>query len=857
MMSFTSRPGRFPVGLPLGLLAALGLIEWSLRGGYGLFPGWLGPVGAGGAALFGLAGRRWQRSPCKQGWGEELRLGLLPLLAVACYRPFLHPGFFGGTDAQSYVNGLADTLQQARSGVFPVLVGQTEFMFQGVIHPLRTAPWLHHLGLLLDLITLHRLEAVAILHACVLVNAIFLSLVAYACLVRLEGRTRWAAWGFAVVYVSAPVTAGFVYAQEMYMTFLAMAWLPVVIFANLRVARQEGTGDWIRLSAALVVVWFCHAPVGLWATLSTGLFQVLRMGPRMPPEMPRRAGMAAAAFAVLGAGYFWAVLEASQSTEEMAPQAGLSPVVVLALGLACVVRYLGGGSFGWALGAGTGAVVGGWLEPRPGIALGVALVVGMSWSWLSRWRPGLGKCSSPVRILAVLVAGALAGWLATGGGPVVAHALLRPMFPQNLLPVSSAANLPGDLQLGYPLLVAILGGGWWLLRSPQREGQVLGSLAILGLLLVYPVPGLTPALLETVPRFVRELSSASLWQRYLPLVAATGMFAGYLAFAGAWARSGPLRRAMLGFVLATACTWSLAQAERFVHRGQAAIADSARFPGAERPENVRQYAYIFAGMPASPYLVNGVMDHHLESRLLRLTEPAEELEPIVPATVGPWQVVRAEPDPTDPRWLNLAPGFELAPGERRLLHFRFSTGTYAGVLVLSGPAGWYREYQLPSAGFGLKSFGVAPGRPKSIEVWNAGIESLPVTWRFLQHEPGTSTAGAVFAEVAMQRVELDHLKVRTHGLVPFRAEVDASEDAWLESPRRYLPGYVAEVDGRATGVAESPNHHVMVRVPAGRSSVEIRYRGTVGLHVAWCLSLIAWAAFAFLGLRREAGPEPS
>ena len=75
------------------------------------------------------------------------------MLAVWLYRPFLDAGFFGGVDARSYGYTMIDVLRQARAGVFPVLVGQTEFMFNGTIHPIRTAPYHHYLGILLDRIT--------------------------------------------------------------------------------------------------------------------------------------------------------------------------------------------------------------------------------------------------------------------------------------------------------------------------------------------------------------------------------------------------------------------------------------------------------------------------------------------------------------------------------------------------------------------------------------------------------------------------------------------------------------------------------------------------------------------------------
>src|SRR5271157_6442441 len=68
---------------------------------------------------------------------------VLILFAAGVYaaRPFLRGTNVGTGEGYNYSLSVADAVTQARSGNFPALVGQTEFAFNGRVHPLRTAPW--------------------------------------------------------------------------------------------------------------------------------------------------------------------------------------------------------------------------------------------------------------------------------------------------------------------------------------------------------------------------------------------------------------------------------------------------------------------------------------------------------------------------------------------------------------------------------------------------------------------------------------------------------------------------------------------------------------------------------------------
>jgi hypothetical protein len=95
--------------------------------------------------------------------------------------------------------------------------------------------------------------------------------------------------------------------------------------------------------------------------------------------------------------------------------------------------------------------------------------------------------------------------------------------------------------------------------------------------------------------------------------------------------------------------------------------------------------------------------------------------------------------------------------------------------------------------------------------------------------------------------------------VPFQVKVRASGPALLETPRMYLPGYRASVDGSPVGVTRSEDGLVVVPVPPGTHVVTVWLSPPTPLIVSYWLAGAAWAAILLLtalrGVRslREAG----
>jgi hypothetical protein len=128
---------------------------------------------------------------------EPVRLASLVLGAVWVFHPFLTAQMLGGLDAHWYGHIMVDALQQAHAGVWPVFVGQGEMMFNGAVHPFRTAPYHHHFGIVLDALTLRTLTPLAVQHLTVIVTAVWGATLTYLCLTALAPTRRWLAWALA------------------------------------------------------------------------------------------------------------------------------------------------------------------------------------------------------------------------------------------------------------------------------------------------------------------------------------------------------------------------------------------------------------------------------------------------------------------------------------------------------------------------------------------------------------------------------------------------------------------------------------------------------------------------------------
>ncbi|HVT73225.1 MAG TPA: hypothetical protein VHD61_08820 [Lacunisphaera sp.] len=382
------------------------------------------------------------------------------------------------------------------------------------------------------------------------------------------------------------------------------------------------------------------------------------------------------------------------------------------------------------------------------------------------------------------------------------------------------------IQLGATLWVLFLAVAFVTLRR-RRPGALL-LLGLITLLLAYliPLPPLAGPLWRLLPD---RLLAMTPWpaQRLCPvigagiLVAAAGMLREMSPAAG---------RGICGLLIA-GLAYNAAELHALQHRAGLARLAPAAAGASLLPDNAELTRYAYALFDEPPdYFTNGWADPEFETRVLG---PDRE---IAQDNAG---AVRAGTPAVPPVTIAGAAGLDLAGAGEYLLDFEFTDHDSAGELTLQAGA-IVRRYALPRSG-GPLAFGSAPGCARAIPLRvPAGGIHLTVA----STVPGVS--------LRARPVDRSTLPVRLEGLMPFTAAVRAAAGGYLETPRVFIAGYQATVNGARAEVRSSPNGLVMVPIPAGESRVVVSYPGPVALRLAWLLSLGALAACPWLLARTGA-----
>ena len=188
------------------------------------------------------------------------------------------------------------------------------------------------------------------------------------------------------------------------------------------------------------------------------------------------------------------------------------------------------------------------------------------------------------------------------------------------------------------------------------------------------------------------------------------------------------------------------------------------------------------------------------------------------------------------------PPVRLASKQVYFARFQFKDPEINGTLQLLGKF-IYREYELPLSGAPM-AFGTRPDSRDGFTLWTTGPEADEVQVRFYA-QPGRPPNGNL-GTLELLSLNPNRLPLQTLSVNPFRVAVRSTADSWLETPKIFIDGYQARVDGRAAPVMRSPDGLAMVPVPAGLSRVDLSYVGPPALHVAFGITLLSW--IAVLGL---------
>lgn len=214
---------------------------------------------------------------------RSLEIGWIWLLGLAglwLCEPLLNAQSTGGGDAQWYALVMADAIAQWRAGMFPPLVGQSIYAFSGSSFPGCFAPYFQLTGIAIDVLTGGLLSPFAIKHATAMFSIIGGIFSAYGVLRALVPRQRSGPGLLALIYGASPAWLGALYSMDMYMTTMALPWLPLVIFGCVRTFIKLDFTTMLWLVAPLSIVWYAHPPVALWMTLAAVASQFFRLATR-------------------------------------------------------------------------------------------------------------------------------------------------------------------------------------------------------------------------------------------------------------------------------------------------------------------------------------------------------------------------------------------------------------------------------------------------------------------------------------------------------------------------------------------------------------------------------------------------
>jgi hypothetical protein len=684
--------------------------------------------------------------------GETARWILLLLAALLLTLPYARPVRVGAGDAQDYAEHIADFIAQARHGVFPVLVGQSEFASNGAFNPLRTAPYLQYAGGALDALTWGALNPFAVQNLLVILSLCGAGLSCYAFLRRLSVRREWLCLVLALLYITSPGILATIYAGDMVPTWLTLPYLPLYTYVLVRIAEIGISGPRLfSMAAVLALLWYIHAPIAMWLSFIALPVVIVRLA------METRAARCRSLLLASGALLLFGILAAY----EFISVSELSLPAMTAKDLA--------------------------------MFRGPNIYDNLRMGWTGFLRPASGDGS----------------------------------------------QLIADLQLSLPLWTClILGLIAWLRRGWGLRTLLIASGGLF--LLLVPVSALVGWTWWRMPAWVDQITDQWPMQRFYPILSSFAPFAGLLALGTAPPQRAWRRRADV-LILAAGCIWCGYESCKFLHRGfRVALPADLSHLMIEKGNAV--FALYSVGMlgdrPKSFSFLP--VSSEMQLRLLDLGGSRvrqSNLQSLLDGQAGGRRLSAPQFVLEDAsQSAELKAPLVLPPGRNCLLTLNFSGSPPLGTLVVTGRDVW-REYPLPESASSSAAVGAStPGSTLALTVPDSGGDSLAM--RFIPAKG--SGRLTTFARLSAVSYDSEVLPFHVVDHSPLRIRTEAAEAGWLETPRIFIAGYRATVDGVRARIRRSSEGLVEVGVPAGISMVELDYPGSRLLRASFWTSFCGW-----------------
>lgn len=695
---------------------------------------------------------------------EGLRFGAAQCVALYAIHPYIRSGLVGAGDAKSYSMIIADFLEQWRSGIFPVFIGQSQFSLNGGFQLIRNAPYFPHLAWFLNLLSIGTLNVFALQNLTILTSMLGAILSCYAALRISLSNGRWLALGLASLYGLCPGALAPLYAGDMFPTFMTLPFIPWLVLGLEQCSiLPNRIWPWALQAAALAAIWLAHPPVAAWATLP----------------------------AILGTT--WIFLR--ERKWEVSGRI-----------------FFGLGVF---------------------LALSGYLFVSVS----SLQLPGFQRADA----------------LSSIDGKIT---VLRHNWMGGLLPVSwEGKRLLSDIQLGYGLwgclLLALVG----VYRG--KSGRLLLVCFSIVLLFAWPVPIISELTWRGLPSMMLIVTTTWPMERLYVVLDALAVFIIASAFSR-YSSRGRWQKISVAMLVLIACSWSISESLKFI-RGKGARGSSERdSEEMHLPENItlsRSHSYEYLGVPA--YYSNGHMDPRLETRLL-------DIQTWRPIADGSTYMPDSEREYSQPRSFVLQhrvndafpQTFHIGSGAAYILRFDFIVHHPKGEFqMLGGSLNDY--YSLPESGES-KAFGSGPNDEHTLILENSSTMPEDISFRFVGRVGADD--GDVFARVTAEPTDEKDRSIEVISLTPFRVHVSSDHDNYLETPKLFVSGYRALVDGTEAPLVKTPNGLAAVLLTEGKHDVTLRYFGSQTLRWSYRCTAVSWVLFlgviSAYALRGEAVFDP-
>ena len=423
----------------------------------------------------------------------------------------------------------------------------------------------------------------------------------------------------------------------------------------------------------------------------------------------------------------------------------------------------------------------------------------------------------------------------------------------------AGTDLIRNLQLSPALWIAMILGLVSLRHHGRATGPLIAGCSFL-LLLLLPLDAIAGKLWSVLPEPIINMTDQWPMQRFYLILSALVPFICLMAWPRSDTSSSHRRGKLLLLILGGAVLFSVIDTRKFIARGNAISSSPEMSQRRMRPENVvlSNYSYEYYGrLPraftngtVSPWMQNRLLNRGtltpIDLNLLAVDPPAAPAQPGLPKPVTR---TRHRFIATDYGGYYVPP-LKLEPNQAYFLRFLFAEKHARGTLQLLGQH-IYREYPLPMAGQD-HAFGMGALQRNGFSLWTTANTSDQVEMRFYNapDQPAPENLG----DVDLIQVNPKQLPLRMDSLQPYQITVQTKNDTWLETPKLFLPGYAAEINGRRVPVERSPDGLVMIPVPAGQHQVNLNYVASPALRASFWLMIFSGTGLVLFVFWRRRWP---